>query len=90
MTRAAACLLQGKSYQVHFLRYLLESKKKSFLFLVGIAGEMREAGSSFRGGERSKSCSTGGEGEAGIINQAEERETRTHSFEVTIAFFYGK
>ena len=27
---------------------------------------MREAGSSLRGRERSKSCSTGGEGEAGI------------------------
>ena len=33
--------------------------------------------------------STGGEGEAGIINQAEDRETRIHSFEVTMAF-YGK
>ena len=60
--------------------YLLESKKKSFLFLVGIAGEMRGVGSSFRGRERSKSYSTGGEGEAGIINQAEDRETRMHGF----------
>ena len=50
---------------------------------------MCEAGSSLRGRERSKSCSTGGEGEAGIINQAEDRETRMHSFEVTMAF-YGK
>ena len=48
--------------------------------------EMREAGSSLRGRERSKSCSTGGEGEAGIINQAEDRETRIHGFEVTMAF----
>ena len=27
--------------------------------------------------------------QAGIINQAEDRETRMHSFEVTMAF-YGK
>ena len=47
---------------------------------------MRGAGSSFRGRERSKCYSTGGEGEAGIINQAEDRETRIHSFEVTMAF----
>ena len=33
---AAVCLLQGKSYQVPFLKiFFLESKKTSFWFLVG-------------------------------------------------------
>ena len=49
--------------------------------------EMREAGSSLRGRERSKSCSTGGEGEAGNLNQAEDRVTRVPAgFEGTLTF----
>ena len=49
--------------------------------------EMRKAGSSLRGRERSKSSSTGGEGGAGNINQAEDKETRIHAgFEGTMTF----
>ena len=70
------------------LRACFESKKTSFWFLVGRRHWWRDV----RGRQQlerkreEQELINWGEGGAGNINQAEDRETREHGFEVTSAF----